>query len=157
MQSKIILPNEFLQIAEEDLKNGKNVKILADGASMYPFIHGGMDIAEVEPISPETSLCLWHVYMFKHHGNYKIHRLIGKERDKLIMAGDGNNKLCELVNREDVIGRLKIIHRLKGKTVDCSESGWLNKAKAWHKLRPFRKYLLAIVRRLYRFGIIRYQ
>ena len=155
MQDKIILPNAFLEIAEEELKQGKSVKILADGASMYPFIHGGKDIAEVYPLKENEDLKRWNVYLFKKNGKYIIHRLIKKEPNYLLMMGDGNRGIYEKIRENDVLGILRYVYCDNGNTIDCSSSAWLSKGRFWYALRPLRRYLLAIVRRLYRYGIIR--
>ena len=154
MSSKIILPNEFLSLAEDELLNGRSVKLLADGASMYPFIHGGEDISEIEPIASASPLLLWHVYMFKHNGKYVIHRYVGKKEGNFIMEGDSNLNIREIVERRNVIGHLRYIHKNNGKTIDCSDKSWINRGKIWGKLKPGRKYLLALVRRLYKYKLI---
>ena len=155
MQGKIILPNEFLSVAEEELKEGRGVKLLADGCSMFPFIRGGQDFAEIIPLPDDKKLERWMVYLFKYRGRYTIHRLIGKEGDVLIMAGDGNINIEEKILREDIIGVLGRIHKSGGKLVDTQSKYWKIKGKIWHRLFPLRKYLLAIFRRLYRYGIIK--
>ena len=147
---KLTLPNQFLEIAEESLREGKSVNILADGKSMFPFIRGGKDVSEIIPLSAEEPLKLWHGYMFRHNGSYVIHRLVGREGDKYAMLGDGNLKIKEIVAREDVIGILSKIIKPSGKSVNCLSSGWLLRGRIWYALRLFRRYLLAIARRLYK-------
>ena len=155
MSEKLILPNEFLAVAEEELKAGKCVKILADGASMHPFIRGAEDYAEVEPLKNDEDLKLWEAYLFKYDGKYIIHRFIGKQGDLYRFLGDGNLKFEERAKRENVIGRLKKIHKPNGKVVDATSEKWIRRGKTWYKLLPLRRYLLAALRRGYRYGIIR--
>ena len=155
MNGRIILPNEFLSLAEENLKDGKSVKILADGPSMFPFIHGARDLVEIIPVRPDENPMLWEVYFFIHNGKYKIHRFVGREDDFFIMRGDGNLKISEKVKQKDIIGKLYRIHKPDGTVIDCTSKKWLRKGCTWNKLLPLRRYMLAAVRRLYRFGIIR--
>ena len=155
MNEKLILPNEFLSIAEEELREGKSVKILADGASMYPFIKGGKDYAEVVPMPSDMEPKLWQAYLFKYNGKYVIHRFVAKEGDIYRMLGDGNLKIEERVKRRDIIGILNRIHKANGETVDTTTKKWQRKGKIWNRMLPFRRYLLAIIRRMYRYGIIR--
>lgn len=155
MKDTLVLPNEFLSIAEEELREGRSVRILADGASMHPFIIGGRDYAEVMPLPENEELKLWNVYLFKYNGKYMIHRFIGMKGDIYEMFGDGNLKLGEKVKREDIIGILHKIHKPQGKTIDCTTEKWRRNGKNWNQLLPLRRYLLAAFRRLRRYGIIR--
>ena len=154
MSEKLILPNEFLAVAEEELKNGKSVKILADGTSMFPFIHGGKDFTEIVPLNEKEGLVRWNAYFFNYNGKYIIHRFIEEDGDKLVMMGDGNIAIQERVDRNNVIGTLKYIHSFKGSTIDCTTTKWRRTGKIWHKLKPTRRYLLALIRRMERYGII---
>lgn len=155
MPEKLILPNEFLKIAEEELKEGRSVRILADGKSMYPFIHGGQDIAEIEPLGKEEELVKWRAYFFRWKGNYIIHRFLGEENGEYIMLGDGNLKYEERPRREDIIGVLNRLHRQDGSVIDCAAPRWKRNGKIWNKLLPLRRYLLALARRMSRYGITR--
>ena len=155
MQEKIILPNSFISIAEEELKAGKSIKLLADGASMYPFIRGGKDIVEIHPINGNEPLQKGEIYLFNNKGRYNIHRLIGEDNGKFVMMGDGNRGVVEKVGKNDVIGIVRRIHRDGGTVIDCSSSLWKAKSRIWVVMRPVRRYLLAAIRRLYRYGIIR--
>ena len=154
MKDKLIVPNEFLAIAEEELLEGRSVKILADGASMNPFIIGGRDYSEVIPFPKYEEPELWNAYLFKWNGKYVIHRFIGKTGDIYRMLGDGNLKYEETVSREDIIGVLSKIHKPDGNYIDTLSTKWKRKGKNWHQLLPLRRYLLAAFRRLRRLGLM---
>lgn len=155
MPEKIILPNSYLELAEEELRLGKSVKLLADGLSMYPFIRGGKDVTEIFPMSEDEELDSGRVYMFKHKGKYIIHRFIEKRGDEYVMMGDGNRGNPEKVKRKDVVGVLKFIHRSDGRIIDCTSPQWITKGKVWVRMRPLRRYLLSACHRLSNLGIIR--
>lgn len=155
MSEKLILPNSFLSLAEEELREGKKVKILADGSSMFPFIKGGEDISVISPIAPDSQLKLWHVYMFRWQGNYVIHRFVGYKDGKYLMNGDGNIKRYETIHHDDVIGCLDKIIKPSGKIIDAMSPRWLGFGRIWFSVLFFRPYLLGIIRRLYRYGVIR--
>lgn len=155
MSGKIILPNSYLELAEEELKKGKSVRILADGASMYPFIKGGKDTVEIAPVLPNEKIKEGEVYFFKTSHRYVIHRLVKQKNDNLTMMGDGNRGIVEYVKRSDVSGKLIRIYCENGKTKDCSTWIWRYKGKVWHLLLPLRRYLLAAHRRLSNYGFIR--
>lgn len=155
MSRKLILPNEFIAVAEEQLRQGKSVKLLADGASMFPFIRGGKDVAEIFPLAKEDSMHLWNAYLFKNQGKYVIHRFIEEKQGKLTMMGDGNIGKIETIKREDVVGILKNIYTPDGKIKNCCSKYWQRKGRIWHSMLPMRRYLLALYRRLYKYGIMK--
>lgn len=155
MPGNLILPNEYLAIAEEELRQGKSVEIQAHGASMYPFIHGADDVVEVVPLPPGEPLKVWRAYMFMHKGQYIIHRLIGIDGETYRMLGDGNLRIEERVKRDSIIGLLKNIRCSDGKIIDATTSRWMMAGKMWHRMLPLRRYLLAVCRRLSRYGLMR--
>ena len=145
---KVVLPNSFISIAEENLKVGNKVKLLADGESMYPFIRGGRDTVEISPVDGNTSLRLYDCFLCKWQNRYIIHRLVGIKDDKWIMAGDGNYGRKEIVGRNDIIGIVKKIIRADGTVVECGDPSWVRKGCFWVKIRPLRSIMLPVIRRI---------
>lgn len=145
---KLIVPNSFLSMAEEELRAGRSVRLYIDGTSMYPFIRGGVDEVEVVPCPPEGDLPAWCCPFYCWEGRYMIHRYIGTEGGNCVMLGDGNLARREKVRREDIIGLLSRIYRPDGSVQDCSDPKWLRKAKLWYRLRPFRRILIPAFRLL---------
>ena len=147
---KIVLSNDFFAEAAEALRNGQTVKLLIGGESMYPFIKGGADLVEVVPFTSTNELTAWCCPFFQWEGRYMIHRYIGTEGDEHLMLGDGNVARIERVKSEDIIGMLRYIHRPDGTKLDCRDESWLRKAKWWYRLRPVRRWLLPLLKRVYR-------
>lgn len=148
MQDKLILPNGYLQFAEEELREGRSVTILADGCSMVPFIKGGKDKVEIRPLEKDETLQPLCCPFYKWNGHYMIHRYIGNEGSKYVMLGDGNLGRYEYVERGEILGVLTKIHHQDGSIQDCCDPRWIRKARIWKKLLPVRRILLAIARRL---------
>ena len=148
MTEKIILPNGFLEVAQESLEAGKSVRVLADGSSMYPFIRGGKDVVEIVPVSKDASLSPMICLFCKWGDRYIIHRLIGCEGEECVLQGDGNLRGEERVSRGNVIGRISRIYAPDGKVQDCTDPRWLRLAKLWYHLRPIRRILLSLLHRL---------
>ncbi len=147
---KIVVPNSFLAEAAETLRNGKPVKLRIDGQSMFPFIKGGVDLVEVVPFMPQDELPELCCPFYLWEDRYMIHRYIGRDGDDYLMLGDGNLARIERVKRSEIFGLLKTIYYPNGSEQDCSDPHWLNCARWWVRLRPLRRFLLPIIKRVYR-------
>ena len=137
-----IFMNNILQM----LKEGHSVTMQAKGVSMRPFIEYGRDsviLYSCEELKV-GDIVLAEVEPKKH----VLHRLIRKKGDLLILMGDGNVKGVEKCKSEDVIGIAKFIIR-DGKKIDCNSRKWRIYSRIWRFLRPLRRYLLAIYRRIF--------
>lgn len=142
---KVVVGNEFLANAAESLRRGQRVRLLIDGQSMYPFIHGGRDYVEVEPCPPTGDLPAWCCPFYLWEGRYMIHRYIGKDSEgRCCMLGDGNLVRVETVEREEIIGLLRTIHRPDGSVQDCRDPQWLRRGMWWYRLRYMRRVLLPV-------------
>ena len=145
---KLVIGNEFLAEAAEALRQGKTVKVRIDGESMYPFIRGGKDLVELVPCDAESELPAWCCPFYCWEGHYMVHRYIGREETDCLMLGDGNLARVERVRRSEVIGLLRYIYRPDGSVQDCLDARWLRKGALWYKLRPVRRFLLPLMKRL---------
>lgn len=143
---KVILSNEFLSEAAEQLRKGISVRLRVDGQSMYPFIHGGQDEVDLIPYDGVTPPEPWCCPFYKWHGQYMIHRFIGVKDNKWRMLGDGNLCRVEEVPQSEIIGILRTIYYSDGTVLDCRNQKWLWKAAWWYRLRKFRRYLLRLCR-----------
>lgn len=125
----------FSQVAES-LRDGNSVKISVLGMSMIPFYKSGETIT-LQPIN-ENALKIGNVILAKIRNNhYAVHRIIKINNNTITMLGDGNIT-PEIVDTNDIFGY-----------IECN--GWeLKKAKIWYYLRPVRKYLLFIYKKVFR-------
>lgn len=129
-----------------DLESGRTVVLRLFGNSMLPFLHDGRDKALLrkaqtpklgEPVLAEIA-----------PGSYVLHRVIRIEGDCLTLLGDGNLRpeYCRIADvRASVVGFYR-----KGRTELDSTDGrkWKLYSRLWMALRPLRRYLLAVYRRL---------
>ena len=145
---KKVVPNIFLQEAARLLKDGKPVRLLIDGQSMFPFIRGGKDQVEIVPYDGASLLPLWSAVFFCWEGQYMIHRYVGTKDGKLLMMGDGNLVRIEVVEPTAVYGILSTIYHSDGSSQDCSDKTWLNRGKRWYRLRSIRRFLIPLLRRI---------
>jgi len=105
---------EFLELSNEILRLGNRLRFRARGYSMYPFIRDG-DILEVEPVDGQ-GVRLGDVIFYHRAGQRAVvHRVIKKflQKDKTIFVakGDANPAEGEIVQMEDILGRVSAVER----------------------------------------------
>jgi len=136
-----IIPNEILfPEVRQLLSEGRDVIILAKGASMMPFIRGDRDsvlLRKKERVSV-GDMCL--VCIAKK--NYILHRVISMDGDNVTLMGDGNLCGTEKCTLDDVCGTVIEIIKPSGKRIVPGNG------EIWRKLKPFRRIILAIYRRI---------
>lgn len=139
MDKKITLPNEvFIEEVARLLESGRDVTFTPKGNSMLPFIRGDRDSVTLRKF-PQVQV--GDIVLVRLQDRYVLHRICSKDGDKLVLMGDGNISGTETCTQDDVIGTVTLIH--KG-----SRSASPSKGRVWRTLRPVRRYLLAIYRRI---------
>lgn len=146
MNTRIIANDILLGEISRLLAEGKTVTMRTKGNSMLPFITGGKDRVTLVP--PEELKIGDIVLAETGPGHYVLHRLIRTENDTVILMGDGNLRGTEQCPKTAVSGKVVRIIRENGKQVDCTTRTELRKWRAWMALRPLRRILLAVYRRL---------
>lgn len=143
---RITVPNEvLLPEVSRLLQEGETVTLRAKGNSMLPFITGGRDSVVLRKA---TALQEGDIVLARtDNGTYVLHRILSLSGNRLTLMGDGNLCGTEQCTRDAVAGRAIHIIR-KGKTTDCALPWEKRKARLWRALRPVRRYLLAIYKRI---------
>jgi hypothetical protein len=137
---KRTVPNEILlEEVAAVLQEGREAVFIPTGNSMLPFIRGGVDRVVLRR---RDEIAVGDIVLVRRDGHYILHRVIGREGDALTLMGDGNLKGCEHCLAEDVIGTVTGVIRPGGK------ERVPGKGRLWRALRPVRRYLLAIYRRI---------
>ncbi len=105
--------NLYFALVEEQLADCPRVKVVLKGISMTPTLREGdrltLGRVESEPVVGE-------VYLFRCCGHWLLHRLVGRNGDRLRMQGD-HNYTCEKVGRDDLVAVLVGVER-NGVAVD---------------------------------------
>lgn len=137
------------QIIEEAIRlvdEGVSVTLPVNGNSMLPFIVGGKESVILQ--KPEQLKVGDVVLAWADGYRYVVHRIIHIDGDNVTLMGDGN-----LIGTEHCT--LNSIKAIATHVVDAKErthyiyNRWRKSAaKWWFRLRPMRRYLLAIYRRL---------
>ena len=144
--AKTVINNDIL-ITEIDrlIKEGSQVSFTPKGISMHPFIRGGKDTVLLDKPGKiqKGDIALARV----SPSTYVLHRVIDTSGNIVTLMGDGNSSGIEKCGHEDVIA-VAVEIRKDGKTIDCRSKSHQRKAAVWKMLKPVRRYLLAIYRRI---------
>ena len=137
------LPNDvLLEEVAGLLSAGNDVTLLTKGNSMLPFIRGGIDSVRLRRL-PEVA-CGDIVLAQVAPGHYVLHRVIRAENGALTLMGDGNVRGTEACRTEDVAGTAVAVVRPDGRERAPG------RGRLWKALRPLRRYLLAVYRRIFK-------
>ena len=149
MQKEIrLVSNNYFAHAAERLASGTAVRLSVMGNSMLPFILGGKDQITLVPYSGQD-LPLGIAALYQWEDKYMIHRLVKKDASHYHFLGDGNICRLEIIKRDQVLGILQTIHHANGKDTDATSAHWLRMGMIWYHIRPIRRYLLFIFRKLF--------
>lgn len=138
--------NEIIEEAIRLVNEGVSVTLPVNGNSMLPFIIGGKESVILQ--KPEQLKFGDVVLAWADGYRYVVHRIIHIDGDNVTLMGDGN-----LIGTEHCT--LNDIKAIATHVVDAKErthyiyNRWRKlAAKMWFWLRPIRRYLLAIYRRI---------
>ena len=133
------------------LSEGKEVRFTPSGVSMRPFIEGDKDSVILAPLNraPQRGdILLAQVQTLCGRTTYVLHRLIRVEGEQLTLMGDGNLAGREHCRLADVRARATHVVRKSGQRRSLDSLGSRLAAKIWFAVLPFRRWLLAIYRRI---------
>lgn len=147
----IEIPNDILiPKVKEVLDRGATATLRVKGYSMRLFLDNGRDLVTLtapqrDALRPGDVVLAEHI---PHH--YVLHRIIARHGDQLTLMGDGNVRGTETCTTADVIGIVTHFYR-KGRTTPDSVNGlkWRIYSRLWLALKPIRRFILAIYRRIY--------
>ena len=139
--------NDIIEEAIRLVREGVNVTLPVKGLSMQPFIIGGKESVILH--SPGGLVDVGDVVLAWVDGNrYVVHRIIKLDYDRVTLMGDGNVAVTEHCRLNDIKARVTHVVDAKDKTHYLYNRWRVLGAKVWYWLRPIRRYLLAIYRRL---------
>ena len=137
--------NEIIEEAIRLAREGVNVTLPVNGNSMLPFIIGGKESVILH--SPGGIVDVGDVVLAWVDGNrYVIHRIIRIDGDRITLMGDGNltTEHCTL---NDI--KARVTHVVDDNKERDLHNRWrMLAARLWYWLRPVRRVLLAIYRRV---------
>ena len=138
--------NGFIEEALRLVQEGVTVTFPVTGQSMLPFIIGGKESVILH--APGLT-AVGDVVVARVDGNrYVVHRIINIDGDRVTLMGDGNVRGTEHCLLKDIKARVTHVVSADNKKRDLYSRWRVRAAKLWYWLRPIRRYLLAIYRRL---------
>ena len=139
MDKRVIANEVLLEEAAALMNEGREVTFTPLGSSMLPFIRGGVDPVRMRKL---PSVNVGDIILIRLPGRYVLHRVIALDGDNVTLMGDGNLAGTEQCRMEDVLGTVVAIER-NGKSIQPGDGKW------WRRLKPLRRYILAIYRRVF--------
>lgn len=147
----LVVPNdEFFTRVIEILESGETVTFTVKGCSMYPFMRSDKDAVCLKKYDGGV-LRRGNVVLFRYRDRYILHRIV-KVTDGISyeLQGDGNLSGMEKAVPDTVCGVMTGRISPSGKEWKCSSLSWKTCSSLWMFLRPFRRIMLAVLRRIYR-------
>ena len=138
MDKKTVANEIMLEDAAKLMAEGREVTFTPLGNSMLPFIRGGRDSVTLKA---NHNVKVGDMALVRTGGRYVLHRVIKADEKVLTLMGDGNIRGTERCTRDDVLGTVIAIER-DGRTITPGDGRW------WRRLKPIRRYILAIYRRI---------
>ena len=138
--------NKIIEEAVRLVEDGVSVTLPVGGHSMLPFIIGGRESVILQkPAPPKIGdvVLAWVV-----PGRWVVHRVIRIDGDNITLMGDGNLRGTESCTLSDVKALITYVVDAHGKRRDVYTRWRRIAARLWWHLRPFRRYILAIYRRI---------
>ena len=140
--------NKIIQEAVKLVEDGICVTLPVDGRSMLPFIIGGEDSVLLE--KPQKTEIGDVVLAWVEQCRFVVHRIIAINGDEVTLMGDGNIRGVEQCRLEDIKASVTYVVDKKGKRRNIKD--WKHRCGSyiWRRLRPVRRYLLAIYKIIWR-------
>ena len=138
--------NDVIEEAVRLVQEGVTVTFPVTGQSMLPFIIGGKESVILH--APGLTAVGDVVLAWVDGNRYVVHRIINIDGDRVTLMGDGNVKDTEHCLLKDVKARVTHVVSADNKKRDLYSRWRMFGAKVWYWLRPIRRYLLAIYRRV---------
>ncbi len=137
--------NDIIAEAVRLVREGIAVTLPVNGVSMLPFIIGGKEKVILQ--RPDNIQCGDIVLAWVDDTRYVVHRVIRIDGDRVTLMGDGNIAGTEHCIRSDI--QAKASHVVNDSGTHDLYTPWRQRAaRIWWQLRPIRRYILAIYKRL---------
>lgn len=142
------IPNEILlpEVARL-IEAGHTVTITVRGNSMNPFLVDRRDRITLGGFTPDDLQPGAAILARDTTGNIVFHRIVRRNGETLILQGDGNLAQTEETSVDRVMGVMTEAIR-KEKKYRANGKVWKCYSRWWIRLKPVRRWLLAIFRRL---------
>ena len=145
IEHKILPNNEVIAGVINALESIPRVVLPVRGYSMLPFIIG--DVDSVELVKPERVEVGDVVLAWINDSRYVVHRVIKVDGDNMQLMGDGNLGGDEHCKISEVVARAEYVISPNGRRAYLYSPWRVRASRLWWKIKPVRRWILAIYRR----------
>ncbi len=142
---KRIKSAELFPVIKEVLEGGSRVWITVTGMSMYPFLREDTDCVELSQVSINTIKKGDIVLIQRVTGEYILHRVLRKEKEKFFIVGDAQQWIEGPLKSEQLIAVVTAVKRKKHQ-ISCQSMLWRILVGLWINIIPLRHIILKGVR-----------
>lgn len=145
METITIDNNQLIGEVKKLLKIFPSVVLPVKGTSMLPFIIGSKE--SVELVRWEKDFKIGDIVLAWTKDYYVIHRIIKIDGDDYTLMGDGNIIGTESCKRSDIVAKAEYVVDKHGNKHYLYTPRRCQASRLWNKLKPVRRWILAIYRR----------
>lgn len=145
METITIDNNQLIGEVKKLLKSFPSVVLPVKGTSMLPFIIGSKE--SVELVRWEKDFQIGDIVLAWTKDYYVIHRIIKIDGDDYTLMGDGNIIGTESCKRSDIVAKAEYVVDKHGNKHYLYTPRRCQASRLWNKLKPVRRWILAIYRR----------
>ncbi len=137
--------DELYPIIKEKIESGGTVQLPITGTSMLPLLVWGRDTVEI--VKCENAKKYDIIFYRRDDGHFVLHRIIGINEKGYILCGDNQTVKEYGINDRHIIAVVSSITR-NGKKFDVTKLLYKIYSRLWTMVRPFRRYILVIARKI---------
>ena len=145
METITIDNNQLIGEVKKLLKTFPSVVLPVKGTSMLPFIIGSKE--SVELVRWEKDFQIGDIVLAWTKDYYVIHRIIKINGNDYTLMGDGNIIGTESCKRSDIVAKAEYVVDKHGNKHYLYTPRRCQASRLWNKLKPVRRWILAIYRR----------
>ena len=154
----IVGNDAFFETVISLVREGKTVTIPVKGDSMQPFIEGGVDSVVLEGVeegSPagmvRKPVNVGDIVLFRTDSQFIVHRILRIGGDGVAeIQGDGILQTVDRCPSERIFARVITILKKGRRPIPVQSTSYRIQVHLWLLLKPFRRPLLAIWKRVFR-------
>ena len=136
----------IIQEAARLVNEGISVTLPVNGSSMLPFIIGGRESVILQKTLHAKVGDV--VLALTDDNRFVVHRIIRIDGNQVVLMGDGNRDITEHCRLSDIKAVASHVVDAQGRKRYLYTRRRIVASRLWNMLRPVRRYLLAIYRRL---------
>lgn len=126
------------------LEEGAKVTMRVVGNSMFPLLASGRDSVVLQKTDTFRKYDI--LFYRRDNGSYVLHRVVGKRKGDLLIAGD-NETVRETVRRSQVVA-CAVAFRRKDRDFTCRSPLYRLYSILWVCVLPFRHNILSVLQKM---------